>query len=286
MSNKNDLGPHPDFPECNVSFDETAGFYRTFPYPSEAALERFYTKEYREIREEKPDESYIHFMRHRAKAQTDFILRATGQRHFGTVIDIGCGCGELLNALAPHADQLYGFETDSVMAQYAIANRRHSGVSITNAHFIPDRHKINSDLIVMSHVLEHIPNPGDFLSHLRRTSLNTGAHLFIEVPNEADIWVRHQIKWSRRGLGHINYFTPQSLKQLFASSGFSDITVRECGKLLSQHITSCRPAKNRLHRITRRIKKYFEVTTQTPDYISQGGESERIYLQLIAKNLS
>ena len=184
-----DLGSHPDFPNSRVIHDTAVGFYRTHPYPSEDDLSAFYTREYRSIRQESPTPAYIAFMRHRAEEQSRFILKNSPKSCFSSFIDIGCGCGELLNAMHEHADQCTGFETDVIMAGHATENRPSDKVHIRNEHFTCKAAGITSDLLAMSHVFEHIPEPGDFLMELRRTTLVSGGLLFLEVPNDPCYWV-------------------------------------------------------------------------------------------------
>lgn len=278
------LGSHPDFPGSHVAFDHDLGFYRTFPYPSEESLEHFYTQEYRHIRQENPDENYLRFMRHRAREQTNFILNASSCLHFESVIDIGCGCGELLNALHTHATVLHGFETDTLMASYAKAHLLGNSIKIQNEHFSPKQHLVKCDLITMSHVLEHIPTPISFLERLRTHSMERGGALFVEVPNEPTVWIEKQIEWRLRGLGHLNYFTSESLKSTLMRAGFKRIQFASSGIPVSTLMASRRP-RNRLIRKYQQIRQQlFPSEAPLPDYESQGGNAERIYLLALAFN--
>lgn len=278
-----DLGPHPDFPECRVAFDESVGFFRTVPYPSEAALETFYTREYREIRQESPTYEYVNFMRHRAKAQADFILAHTGRTHFKRVIDIGCGCGELLNALQPHADELHGYETDPVMATHAQGQSVSNDIKIHNTHFVPDNSGIGCDILAMSHVLEHVPEPIDFLKKIRINSIKQSGLIFIEVPNVPDYWTEKQINWQIKGLGHINYFTPESLESIVIKSGYSIINITQCGITIYKNIKHRKPSKSIWFRFKRKVLSRLRLPLPMPSYHLQGGTNPRIYIQVIAK---
>ena len=277
-----ELGSHPDFPESTVAFDSDLGFYHTTPYPTEAALEKFYTQEYREIRQESPDGAYLKFMRHRAMEQSRFIMEASSRRNFDSVMDIGCGCGELLNALQPHSKQLHGFETDRVMAAHAIANRSANSIDIRNEHYSPAKHSLECDLITMSHVLEHIPEPVEFLSMLGRKTLASGGFLFLEVPNEPDFWVDAQVRRGTRGLGHLNYFTRSSLEDLLKKAGFVNPISRECAKSVREHMSTTQPPESLWQRASRRLRRIIPARPSLPDYKAEGGSEPRIYLQVIA----
>ena len=106
------LGTHADFPQSQVKFDSSLGFFRTFPYPDESQLADFYTEEYREIRQEKPDENYVAFMRHRAFAQRDFILQHAPGRRFRRVMDIGCGVGRFVQPMVQAGLSVWAVDPD------------------------------------------------------------------------------------------------------------------------------------------------------------------------------
>ncbi|RYD40180.1 MAG: class I SAM-dependent methyltransferase [Verrucomicrobiaceae bacterium] len=238
-----DLGPHPDFPNSRVVHDPAIGFYRTNPYPSEDDLSAFYTQEYRAIRQESPTPAYVAFMKRRAEEQSRFILKHSTKRRFTSVIDVGCGCGELLNAMHDHADTCTGFETDVVMARHATENRPSDRVHIRNEHFMCKTAGLCGDLLAMSHVFEHIPEPTAFLTDLRKTTLVQGGMLFLEVPNDPLYWIKDQLARRHRGLGHVNYFTTASLATLLMEAGFNVIKTRTCGMTIQEHIRSTNPGK-------------------------------------------
>lgn len=83
----------------------------------------------------------------------------------------------------------------------------------------------SQDVVILHHVLEHLPEPRMTLALIRR-KLAPGGHLFIEVPNEqwkrSIILLRRLLK--RRGddwfPGHINFFTQASLRNFLVSEGF------------------------------------------------------------------
>ena len=76
------------------------------------------------------------------------------------------------------------------------------------------------DLLIFSHVLEHIPEPREFLAQHRRY-LAPGGSFYLEVPLE---YQGSYLK--KRGIplgGHVNYFTMPSLKRLAAEIGMSRV---------------------------------------------------------------
>lgn len=276
-----DLGPHPDFPNSRVIHDSATGLYKTHPYPSEQDLSNFYASEYRAIRQESPTPGYVAFMKRRAEEQSKFILKHSPRPTFTSVIDVGCGCGELLNELHRHANHCTGYETDLIMARHAIDNRHSDEIQIRNEHFTCKTAVRACDLLAMSHVFEHIPEPGRFLTELRENVLVPGGLLFLEVPNDPLYWVINQLERRHKGLGHLNYFTPESLSALLCSAGFEVIVTRTCGITIQEHIRSTNPRTFTRFQ-TKITSRLFGQKTITPSYQECGPGNDGIYLQALA----
>jgi SAM-dependent methyltransferase len=78
------------------------------------------------------------------------------------------------------------------------------------------------DLIICSHVLEHVSDLQGLVSSLRR-HLNPGGLLYAEVPQE--IWAG--LKLEADPVTHIDFFTASSLSRLFLENGFQVLESRE-----------------------------------------------------------
>jgi SAM-dependent methyltransferase len=139
-----------------------------------------------------------------------------------TVVEIGCGDGYFLQLLCEGGrNRGVGFEPSGTPQTPAAGS-----VTLIPDAF-SDRHAgYRPDLVCCRQVLEHVPQPTDFLRDLRRT-LGDGsrAALFFEVPNglymlgELAVWdVIYE---------HPSYFTPASLAHAFAAAGFGVRSVTE-----------------------------------------------------------
>ncbi|GAA5128532.1 hypothetical protein GCM10023212_35090 [Luteolibacter yonseiensis] len=257
------------------------GFCQTSPYPTEEQLAAYYESEYREVRNEVPDQEYIRFMDHRAEIQMGYILETSGRSGFESALDIGCGAGRLLNKLGTRCGRVQGYEADKAMAGFALANRTGPHIDVINELFQPENSGIRTQLITMSHVLEHVPEPGTFLRRLHTHVLGSGGHLFVEVPNDPDHWVEKQIKWGIRGLAHINYFTETSLERCLTNSGYEIVSLRTCGLPLDRFIRQRKP-KSLVARQLRKLSALLPARPQADAYRTSLSSRENIYLQAVA----
>jgi hypothetical protein len=86
------------------------------------------------------------------------------------------------------------------------------------------------DLVVCSHVLEHVSYPADLVTELRKT-MKTNTVLYIEVPHE-DL-MRNSTDGANPGLKkrhwheHINFFSHQTMLQLISHSGLDLVAANE-----------------------------------------------------------
>ncbi len=109
--------------------------------------------------------------------------RANKIRQFvssGRVLDIGCGRGHILYHLRRRGWTVYGVELSADAASHA---RDVLGLDVSIEGFHPDRFADESfDVIIMWHVLEHLPDLRAVLAGCRRM-LRPGGLLVVSVPN-------------------------------------------------------------------------------------------------------
>jgi SAM-dependent methyltransferase len=77
-----------------------------------------------------------------------------------TVLEIGCGRGLLLALLRSFGFDVYGIEPSKAAAEYC--NR--FSIPTHNSYFSKSfNHQEQMDIVILSHVLEHVSNPKSFL---------------------------------------------------------------------------------------------------------------------------
>src|SRR5207248_5991801 len=145
----------------------------------------------------------------------------------GTLLDVGCGRGDLGAAFIRRGWRVSGVEP----SPEACAVARRQGVdaregTLDSVEF-PDG---SFDAVVMRHSLEHVPDPIADLGRVFRLVRPHGL-LVISVPN-FDSWERRRFgsAWFHLDLPrHRTHFTPQSLRLALSKSGFEVQSVETSG---------------------------------------------------------
>jgi len=187
--------------------------------PHQQKIKKYYEQEYSKDRSSYIGEYYFNIMKNRAISQLNFINHFFELHRRKKVFDIGCGYGFLVDYAKKHFDiEAKGIEFDPNAVNYC----RNNGLSVNlikEEKEIVDIEKV--DLVLMSHVLEHLIEPIAVLTQLKaRTKF-----IFIEVPTY-DVKIRQQFINQE---GHLNFFTEKSLKMFLDKLGFKIVFLASYG---------------------------------------------------------
>lgn len=134
-----------------------------------------------------------------------------------SILEIGCGHGGILQHFRNNGAIVQGCD----LRAKATAFGKEKGLRLVTGGVESLNARPKSfDLIILSHVLEHIANPTDFLHSVERL-LKPDGYLYIEVPG-----IENPKIVSRRfaaQLGHLIYFDQRSLLGLVKDCGFTVI---------------------------------------------------------------
>lgn len=150
--------------------------------------------------------------------------------HATTLLDLGAAGGELGEALRERFKRTIGFEYQ--IDRIAELRRRLDQAVIADLETVR-RLPANADAIVLADILEHLRDPSTLLSCVRQ-SLKSDGHLFVSVPNIANITVRIGLlfgifEYRERGIldsTHLRFYTMRTIKREIESAGFRIIAIR------------------------------------------------------------
>lgn len=186
------------------------------PRPTSAEIAKFYPPEY--------------YGRGGAKFRSgiEAVVRIVGARHArfltrqthpgARLLDVGCGRGVAVSALARAGFEAHGFEVSHhAVEQIDPAVQLRVAPSLIDAAY-PDEF---FDEVVIWHVLEHLPDPREVLLETRRI-LKPGGVLVVAVPNFSSL----QARWAGPAWFHLDlprhlyHFPLPALKSLLEDCGF------------------------------------------------------------------
>jgi len=150
----------------------------------------------------------------------------------GSLLDVGCGEGDLLESAERRGWRIMGIEVSAAAAEAA----RQRGLDVftgtlRQAQLAPD----TFDAVSLLDVVEHFENPVAELAEAHRI-LRPGGILVVETPNWNSVYRRVLGRWwaALQPRVHVVYFEERTLSAMLRRSGFEPVaSVHEVGAVLS-----------------------------------------------------
>jgi len=149
--------------------------------------------------------------------QTVGLIKTLSKSPFHSVLDVGSGDGAALMEMSK----------EKLGSSYSAIEISSSGIEQVKARNIPnlkeallfDGYKIpfadNSfDLAIVTHVLEHVEHERAFIRELLRVA----KRVYIELPLDHTLRIGRTIQITQK-YGHINFYTPETFRNILATSG-------------------------------------------------------------------
>lgn len=179
------------------------------------------------------------WLRRSAKQKVDTVCRLLARNRVQpeTILEIGCGTGAVVAELQQRkiAQSYYAVDYSSEAIEFLKKN-------IPNVHTVVgdvmDCSEFFSgkkfDVIICSHVLEHLEEPEAFLASLSNLEWK---HLCVEVPLENLYFGRIKARFqdrSRHPAGHVQFFDKSAFLQMFSGTGLNIMDEQVYAPVLSR----------------------------------------------------
>jgi SAM-dependent methyltransferase len=156
-----------------------------------------------------------------AKLRVAYLKRILARRgvSVSVVLEIGPGPGYFAKAWK---------EANGNCTYMAVETDRscHHALEVNGVELIDLPHQVPIDLVVMSHVLEHVPDPVNFIRQAT-AALKVGGMLFIEVPCQ---------DWAHKKLDepHVLFFDKVPMRRLMNDLGFVNVELGYFGRKIRE----------------------------------------------------
>jgi SAM-dependent methyltransferase len=202
----------------------SCGSGTTLPLVDEAQLDAFYPADYAPYELPSGALGQLMTLLQRGRNRSFPLNRLAGGDGPRTLLDVGCGRGDLAASWVEAGWRVLGIEPSPEAAEVARARGVETQVGTLATAKLP---LAALDGVVFRHSLEHVVRPRVDLRTVRE-ALRPGGHLIVIVPNWGS--------WQRRAFGeywfplelprHRTHFTAAGLHAALESAGFEQIDVR------------------------------------------------------------
>jgi SAM-dependent methyltransferase len=281
-------------PKCTLVFLDQ----KSFSFPKD-----FYEHDYHQTYLTHVDPEMLNPARHHEKmlaASRPWIDRVRGMLTGNeTVLDVGCSTGHTLVGIRDKAAAVYGQELSR--AEIAYCRETHK-LDVSDAPLETRFAEGTFDYILLMFVLEHIGEPVEFLTNLKRF-LKPGGKIVIVVPNVRDPLVQfYDIPAFRNFyfcIEHLYYYSPKTIGEVLAKAGLEGRidTVQEYP--ITNHLNWAYRQRPSETLAARRLvpdvpladeaqlpgweKFWSQVNDAYRDYLAVGGFGDRVWCEVEAK---
>jgi len=212
----------PIFAACARAECGDCGMMFASPMPSQMVLSCYNASYFANAHGGQPrSRTAVAFFSAIARLRLAFLQRFLVRHPIGIsrILEFGPGPGFFARGWLEHAPQ-------SVYVAIETDKSCHESLTRLGVELVDDASAVVADLVVMSHVLEHVPDPVGFIRSATQ-GLIPGGVVFIEVPCR---------DWEHKSLDepHVLFFDKAPMRKLLTDLGFVDVELGYYGQPLRE----------------------------------------------------
>ena len=237
LSEKDRYGLHLPVVIC-----KDCGLIQTNPRMTQEAYNQFYEREYRKLYTGK-EAPANDFFKSEYKCGGDiyqYMSENMKKRIVNAlIVEIGCGAGGILQYFKDKGNDVYGVDLGSEYIEFGRVNYNLNIETGTIDNLI--KRGMSPDIVIYSHVLEHILNPVEELIKLK-SICSSNTYLYIELPGVKYLTHSYDKNFLKSlQNAHTYYFTLTTLKNALRKAGWDFL----CGKEIIYSIFKPSSSKER-----------------------------------------
>jgi 2-polyprenyl-3-methyl-5-hydroxy-6-metoxy-1,4-benzoquinol methylase len=158
------------------------------------------------------------------------------------VLEVGCGAGGILAYFRDRGCQIFGIDLDEDCIRYG---RKNYNLNLCAGTLDEYKFERSPDIIILSHVLEHLLEPRKVLNRLRAL-VNPDGLLYVEVPGARNMTnVHNDMNFLHfLTISHTYHFSSITLRNFLITCGFDFIQSDERMRSLSRPVEKSYLLKN------------------------------------------
>jgi hypothetical protein len=258
----------------NTVMCRQCGLLMSNPIMTQESLKEFYSEDYRElyIGSKKAPSSYFYEQNEHGNNIIRFIKNNyTISFHNMFVLEIGCGAGGILSAFKNEGAKILGLDLGADYLEYGI---REHGLNLKKGS-IQDYEGDKPDILIYSHVLEHIRLPNE-LFHIKK-NCHANTLIYIEVPGLLNVHKIDPNFIEYLHIAHLHHFSLSTLRRCLSMHGFTflcgDETIRSLFKINDGNVYGNEKSNEKNHYkqhidYLKRVEKYRLVYTAQKNIFS------------------
>jgi SAM-dependent methyltransferase len=228
---------HPIFLGCSRVICDDCDMVFAAPMPTDTDLSNYNARYFESAHGGQPNSPMANaFFAGIARLRQAFLRRYLNKHgiNIERVLEFGPGPGFFARSWLEQAPR-------SIYSALETDRSNHESLLKLGVKLVDVADEVSTDLVVMSHVLEHVPDPVGFVRAATR-GLRAGGALFIEVPCR---------DWEHKALDepHILFFDKIPMRRLLDDLGFTDIEIAYYGQTIAELKT-----KTKLHSFLTRLR--------------------------------
>jgi SAM-dependent methyltransferase len=154
------------------------------------------------------------------------LLRLIGESRAETLIDLGCGNGQLLREVAEHHPRMSLAGVDLSPSQIAANRQEHPAIAWNVADLarpLPPDENLEGrfDVVIAAEIIEHVDAPAALLTNALRLA-RPGGRLLLSTQSGP-------LRETERRVGHVRHFSATEMRALLEGSGWSPVRLWNCG---------------------------------------------------------
>jgi len=203
--------------ETDFKFCKKCGLVMRQPMPTLSELDLIYDKLYAtsQIVDQQTEQESGNYALQQYAGYLVSSLISPDER----VLDYGCGTGLLVEKLQMEGIRAIGVERSEGARNFSLSER-----DITLLKNVDEIEDQSLDIVLMIEVIEHLPDPMEAISALKR-KLRQGGKLFLTTPNRRGLRAKLEKGHWREAAKkfHVVLFDASSMRQMLANAGYTQI---------------------------------------------------------------